>query len=88
MAHEADKRFFEKGTNPPQDYSYFAGRFFRYLPSGGFAPFKITTSLTDGAILPIAGGLQVVHTPGHTPGHISLLHRPSEILIKIGRAHV
>ena len=81
MAHEADKSFFESGKNPPQDYSYFAGRFFRYLPSGGFAPFKITTSLTDGEILPIAGGLQVVHTPGHTPGHISLLHRPSEILI-------
>nr|MCU0298941.1 MBL fold metallo-hydrolase [Candidatus Nanopelagicales bacterium] len=28
-----------------------------------------------------AGGMSVHHTPGHTPGHISLVHRPSEVLI-------
>lgn len=81
MAHEADKEFFESGTNPPRDLSYFAGKFFRFMPEGGFAPFKVSTALKDGEILPIAGGIQVIHTPGHTPGHISLLHRLSGTLI-------
>ena len=31
------------------------------------------TPVTDGQVLPILGGLQVVHTPGHTPGSICLL---------------
>jgi glyoxylase-like metal-dependent hydrolase (beta-lactamase superfamily II) len=30
------------------------------------------TPVTDGQLLPILGGLQVVHTPGHTPGSICL----------------
>jgi glyoxylase-like metal-dependent hydrolase (beta-lactamase superfamily II) len=30
------------------------------------------TPVTDGQVLPILGGLQVVHTPGHTPGSICL----------------
>src|ERR1700693_4005282 len=30
------------------------------------------TSVADGQLLPILGGLQVVHTPGHTPGSICL----------------
>jgi glyoxylase-like metal-dependent hydrolase (beta-lactamase superfamily II) len=28
--------------------------------------------LADGQVLPVLGGLRVVATPGHTPGHISL----------------
>lgn len=35
----------------------------------------------DGETLPIAGGLTVIHTPGHTPGHVSLYHQPSKTLI-------
>ena len=30
------------------------------------------TPVQDGEVLPIMGGLQVVHTPGHTPGSICL----------------
>ncbi len=30
------------------------------------------TPVADGQLLPILGGLQVVHTPGHTPGSICL----------------
>jgi glyoxylase-like metal-dependent hydrolase (beta-lactamase superfamily II) len=30
------------------------------------------TPVEDGEVLPILGGLQVVHTPGHTPGSICL----------------
>jgi arylformamidase len=32
----------------------------------------VDTVLRDGDELPVLGGLRVVHTPGHTPGHIAL----------------
>jgi glyoxylase-like metal-dependent hydrolase (beta-lactamase superfamily II) len=31
-----------------------------------------TTDLVDGQVLPVLGGLRVVHTPGHTPGSVCL----------------
>jgi glyoxylase-like metal-dependent hydrolase (beta-lactamase superfamily II) len=36
------------------------------------SPFQVDEILTDGQSLPVLGGLRVVETPGHTPGHISL----------------
>jgi len=41
----------------------------------------VVGELVDGQVLDIAGGVQVLHTPGHTPGHISLLHADSGVLI-------
>jgi glyoxylase-like metal-dependent hydrolase (beta-lactamase superfamily II) len=35
-------------------------------------PFQVEEILTDGQILPALGGLRVIDTAGHTPGHISL----------------
>ena len=35
--------------------------------------------MVDGQVTP--EGFTVVHTPGHTPGHISLLHKERRILI-------
>ena len=33
--------------------------------------------VNDGDVLPIAGGIEVIHTPGHTPGHAVFLARES-----------
>lgn len=33
------------------------------------------TPIVDGDVLPVAGGLEVIHTPGHTPGSICLYAR-------------
>jgi len=33
---------------------------------------SVDRTLTEGDVLPVAGGLHVVHAPGHTPGHIAL----------------
>lgn len=42
---------------------------------------NVDRTFADGETLPIAGGLVVIHTPGHTPGHVSLYHQPSKTLI-------
>lgn len=39
--------------------------------------------LPDDAVLPVLGGLQVVHTPGHTPGSICL-YSPAHRLLIVG----
>ena len=41
-------------------------------PIIGPRPFKVDEILKDGQTLPVLGGLRVVETIGHTPGHISL----------------
>ena len=38
-------------------------------------------SLTHGEVLPALGGLEVVHTPGHTPGSVCLYARRYRLLI-------
>jgi glyoxylase-like metal-dependent hydrolase (beta-lactamase superfamily II) len=35
-------------------------------------PLVRFTPLEDGAVLPVHGGLEVIHTPGHTPGSVCL----------------
>ncbi|QKE75275.1 MBL fold metallo-hydrolase [Arthrobacter citreus] len=42
---------------------------------------KVDTTVTDEEVLPYAGGITVIYTPGHTPGHISLYHHQSKTLI-------
>ncbi len=44
------------------------GRLFAYLAR---TPAQVVPVL-DGDILPVMGGLEVIHTPGHTPGSICL----------------
>ncbi|MGD0612802.1 MAG: MBL fold metallo-hydrolase [Anaerolineales bacterium] len=46
-------------------------------------PFLVDERLADGQILPILGGLRVVETPGHTPGHISF-YAPSAGILFVG----
>ena len=49
---------------------------------------SISKELHDGDILPYCGGIEVIHTPGHTPGHISLLLKDSNILIAGDAANI
>jgi glyoxylase-like metal-dependent hydrolase (beta-lactamase superfamily II) len=41
----------------------------------------VNNTLIDGQELPFCGGIRVIHTPGHTPGHISLYLKESKTLI-------
>jgi len=42
---------------------------------------NVDATIEDGEELPFCGGLVVIFTPGHTPGHISLYHKQSKTLI-------
>jgi glyoxylase-like metal-dependent hydrolase (beta-lactamase superfamily II) len=44
------------------------------------SPFNVDEILTDGQILPALGGLRVIDTAGHTPGHVSLFAPSAGIL--------
>ena len=46
-----------------------------------FQPTPVDETLEDGALLDLAGGVRLVFTPGHTPGHMCLYHERSRTLI-------
>lgn len=79
--HEADAGFVEAGASPPHDPTILTGRIFARLAGGRFPPVEVGERLTAGQVLGAGGGLRVVPTPGHSPGHISLLHEPTRTLI-------
>jgi glyoxylase-like metal-dependent hydrolase (beta-lactamase superfamily II) len=79
--HEADAGYVEAGQHAPFDQSLLAGRVMSRIAGAGFPPVAVGERLTDGQLLDVAGGLRIVATPGHTPGHVSLLHEPTATLI-------
>jgi glyoxylase-like metal-dependent hydrolase (beta-lactamase superfamily II) len=50
------------------------GLFFRARPA------RVDELLSDGQVLPVLGGLRVVETPGHTPGHVSFFAPAAGVL--------
>jgi glyoxylase-like metal-dependent hydrolase (beta-lactamase superfamily II) len=78
--HEADAPFARAGHAPPRDASTFLGRLLNRT-SNAFPAVVVAEEFSDGAVLPIAGGLKVHHTPGHTAGHASLMHESTGVLI-------
>ena len=43
-------------------------------------PFSVDERLKDGDTVDAAGGLQVLHTPGHTPGHVAYYQAERKLL--------
>lgn len=71
VAHATDKPYIE-GEKP----------LIKHNPEHGAPPSaKVDSVVGDGDVLPYFGGIQVIDTPGHTPGHISLYHKASKTLI-------
>ena len=77
--HEREAAYVREGKGPVLDRSHLGGRLMRR--NRGSAPTPVDEVLVDGQLLDVAGGLRVLHTPGHSPGHISLLHEPTGVLI-------
>ncbi|MFD6507145.1 MULTISPECIES: MBL fold metallo-hydrolase [unclassified Bacillus (in: firmicutes)] len=69
-AHELDKPYIEG------DLPLLKGAHLENLPKG-----KVSEIVIDGQELPYCGGIIILHTPGHTPGHISLYLKQSKTLI-------
>ncbi|HDR8128786.1 hydrolase [Bacillus thuringiensis] len=69
-AHELDKPYIE-GDLPLLKNGNIENR-----PKG-----KVSDTVIDGQELPYCGGILILHTPGHTPGHISLYLKQSKILV-------
>jgi glyoxylase-like metal-dependent hydrolase (beta-lactamase superfamily II) len=83
VTHEREAVYLREGRAPAPDRSTRGGRLLRRLPrrATGFRAVEVGSTFSDGEVLPLAGGLVVVHTPGHTPGHCSFLHPSSGVLL-------
>ena len=79
--HAADAEYVRTGTQPDVDQTSRIGKLFRRLPEPKTEKVTVGEELTDGQVVPFAGGIRVVHTPGHSPGHASYLHEESGVLI-------
>lgn len=81
--HDREAGYVREGRMPAVDRSTPGGRLMARLPgrATGFARLDVDSTFADGEVLPVAGGVQVVHTPGHTPGHCSFLHPRSGTLV-------
>ncbi|HYO15407.1 MAG TPA: MBL fold metallo-hydrolase [Thermoanaerobaculia bacterium] len=78
--HPAEQRHVD-GCYPYEGAARWCGRLeatgrtaFRYRPA------KIDEPLTDGDLLPVWGGLRVVHLPGHTEGHCGFYSEKHDLL--------
>jgi len=81
LAHERETVYLREGRMPTPDLSTRGGRLLARAGGGRFTPVDTDEAFADGAVLPLSGGVQVVHTPGHTPGHCSFLHTTSGVLL-------
>jgi glyoxylase-like metal-dependent hydrolase (beta-lactamase superfamily II) len=78
-AHVDEARFVIEGEAPPRDPGFRLGRLMSRVPMD-FDAAALARTMVDGELLE-GCGLRVHHTPGHTPGHCSLLHEPTGTLI-------
>ncbi|PDZ16561.1 MULTISPECIES: MBL fold metallo-hydrolase [Bacillus] len=69
-AHELDKPYIEG------DLPLLKDEKIENPPQG-----KVSNTVIDGQELSYCGGILILHTPGHTPGHISLYLKQSKTLI-------
>jgi len=56
-------------------------QFFIKNAGATYEPVPIDQLLQHGELLPLAGGIEVIHTPGHSSGHMALLLRQEGVLV-------
>jgi glyoxylase-like metal-dependent hydrolase (beta-lactamase superfamily II) len=77
LIHAEDSAWLEAGRVPTEGRSGALGRLVDRLPKLHWTPFGADETVTDGELIEGSDGLRVIHTPGHSPGHIALHHEPS-----------
>ena len=85
-AHAEDAKLVEQGTpgrSPmhlsPGVVNWLVYQLFVKKASRTIEPVKIDKTMTDGERLD--NGLTVIHTPGHSAGHVAFLHEADRVLI-------
>jgi glyoxylase-like metal-dependent hydrolase (beta-lactamase superfamily II) len=85
MAHSADAPYID-GTLPqpgPARPKWLGKMLSPFSSMWATVPAEVDKLLNDDDEFPILGGIRILHTPGHTPGSISL-YLPQEKLVIVG----
>ena len=86
-AHREDARLLERGvsgrpmTLTPGLTNKFIYQMFIKSAGNAVQPVTIEEKLSDGDVLPLLGDIKVIHTPGHSAGHVALLLPSEGVLI-------
>lgn len=87
FAHEVDAPLIEQGIGGRQMHltpgvvNWLIYNLFIKKAGNTMAPVTIEEKLKDNDVIPVAGGIQVIHTPGHSEGHMALLLKNEGVLI-------
>jgi glyoxylase-like metal-dependent hydrolase (beta-lactamase superfamily II) len=89
FAHPADAGIVRDGAPRPRGLPHtFTGKLLVSVfrkPSRA-EPARVDREIGEGDELPVAGGVRVVHTPGHTAGHLSFLWPQAGGVLFVGDA--
>jgi glyoxylase-like metal-dependent hydrolase (beta-lactamase superfamily II) len=79
-SHERDSVYLRDGLSPRTENATGPLKLVsRWLPPRKLPKIIVAEEFQHQSLLP--GGLRAIHTPGHTPGHVSLLHESTGVLI-------
>jgi glyoxylase-like metal-dependent hydrolase (beta-lactamase superfamily II) len=81
LIHAADAPWLAAGRVPSSGRSGLLGRTLDRLPALHWTPLDADGLLGDGDLVEATEGLRVLHTPGHSPGHIVLVHEPTDTVL-------
>jgi glyoxylase-like metal-dependent hydrolase (beta-lactamase superfamily II) len=81
LIHHDDSAWLQAGRVPAHGRSGALGRLIDRLPKLHWTPFSADGTVADGELIEGSGGLRVIHTPGHSPGHIVLCHEPTSTVL-------
>lgn len=87
FAHEADAALIEQGISArttnliPGFINWMIYHWVIKKNPKIIEPVIVDEKLKDNDVLPFAGGIRIIHTPGHSAGHIALLLEKRGILI-------
>ncbi len=88
FAHNMDARLVEQGIGgrapmhlSPGIINWLVFNIFIKPNGSAIESAEVDEDLKENDVIPVAGGIQVIHTPGHSAGHMSLLVKNEGVLI-------